>query len=279
MMRALIILIVVACGSDPKPAPAGDAGKVIELTGKVTATREAATRMLAVGNVVRADEVIETAPDSSVVIELLHNNARWSLEAGIKSRVDASVAWTLPKQDAARAVEHATSSAGRHADRQAADTQITADRDDAARNAIANSQNERDREAAQAKLQALQQEKSSMTERVAAAKAAAAKAERVKGVKISAECMNNPLAKGCDGPAPSPEEITVKAAIARYRDFATELCACTDAACSTKVGDAQFKWRADLDRKHPPKSAAAQAILAGSSDIAKRYDDCKAKWK
>jgi hypothetical protein len=36
-----------------------------------------------------------------------------------------------------------------------------------------------------------------MEQRIAEAKAAAARAERKKGVKISKECQDNPLAKGC----------------------------------------------------------------------------------
>ena len=37
-----------------------------------------------------------------------------------------------------------------------------------------------------------------MEARIAAAKAAAAHAERVKGVKISQKCLDNPLAAGCN---------------------------------------------------------------------------------
>jgi hypothetical protein len=36
-----------------------------------------------------------------------------------------------------------------------------------------------------------------MKARAAAARAAAEKAERLKGVRVSKECMENPLAKGC----------------------------------------------------------------------------------
>jgi hypothetical protein len=58
-------------------------------------------------------------------------------------------------------------------------------------------QNDADRAGAKAKLVALQKEKADMEARIAAAKAAAAKAERAKGVKVSKECQDNPLAKGC----------------------------------------------------------------------------------
>ncbi len=79
-MRSLILVVIVACGSSQPDIPAKtDAGKVVELAGKVTATRDAATRTLAVGNSVAPDDVIATAADASVVIELFHNHARWSL--------------------------------------------------------------------------------------------------------------------------------------------------------------------------------------------------------
>jgi DNA repair exonuclease SbcCD ATPase subunit len=52
--------------------------------------------------------------------------------------------------------------------------------------------------AAQQRLQELQREQAEMRQRVAEAKAAADKAQRAKGVHISQECLNNPLAKGCN---------------------------------------------------------------------------------
>lgn len=58
-------------------------------------------------------------------------------------------------------------------------------------------QNDADRAAAKGKLEALRREKAEMEARIAEAKAAAARAERKKGVKISKECQDNPLAKGC----------------------------------------------------------------------------------
>src|SRR5690349_13687202 len=94
---AIVLALATACNSAPD-APAmssqqrADAGKVIEVAGKVTATREGVTRTLAAGNSVTGDDVIATAAESSIVIELFHNNARWSLDGGISSRVDASVA-------------------------------------------------------------------------------------------------------------------------------------------------------------------------------------------
>jgi len=137
MRFVALCVVMLACGgkdADPSQpvaenaaATSESAGKVVELAGTVTATRAGATRTLAVGNPVHADDVIDTGGDGSVVIELFRNNARWSLEAGLTSRVDESVAWSLPMQEAAAPVDHATSAAGRHADRQAADTEVTAD--------------------------------------------------------------------------------------------------------------------------------------------------------
>ena len=72
------------------------------------------------------------------------------------------------------------------------DTKVTA-----AVTAVADAQNDADRAGAKAKLIALQREQAEMKQRAAAAKAAAERAERQKGVKISKECMDNPLAKGC----------------------------------------------------------------------------------
>lgn len=51
--------------------------------------------------------------------------------------------------------------------------------------------------AAQKHLAELNREKAEMNARLAAAKQAAEKAERAKGVHISKECQENPLAKGC----------------------------------------------------------------------------------
>jgi hypothetical protein len=67
----------------------------------------------------------------------------------------------------------------------------------AAVDAVVNAQNDADRAAAKARLDGLRTEKLDLEQRVAAAKAAAAKAERAQGVRVSPECMDNPLAKGC----------------------------------------------------------------------------------
>jgi hypothetical protein len=62
---------------------------------------------------------------------------------------------------------------------------------------VASAENEAQRNAAVARLQNLRAERQAIATRTADAKAAAERAERVKGVKISKECIDNPLAKGC----------------------------------------------------------------------------------
>src|SRR3569623_1883765 len=63
--------------------------------------------------------------------------------------------------------------------------------------AVATAQNDADRASARQKLANLLKEQAEMRQRAADAKAAAAKAERARGVHTSAECLANPLAKGC----------------------------------------------------------------------------------
>ena len=65
-------------------------------------------------------------------------------------------------------------------------------------NAVVAAQNDADRKRAAADLDKLQQQKRDMEQRIAAAKAAADKANRAKGLHISQECLDNPLAKGCN---------------------------------------------------------------------------------
>ena len=67
----------------------------------------------------------------------------------------------------------------------------------AAVDGVVAAQTDADRSAAKGKLEALRREKYEMEQRIAEAKAAAARAERKKGFKVSKECEANPLAKGC----------------------------------------------------------------------------------
>jgi colicin import membrane protein len=63
--------------------------------------------------------------------------------------------------------------------------------------AVDAAQNDADRASAKARLAQLQRDQAEMQARIAKAKAEAARAQRLKGAKISAECQANPLAKGC----------------------------------------------------------------------------------
>lgn len=131
MLRTLLVGILAmtaaaACSSkDDAPAaqPGVSAGKVVELTGTVTATRGDQVRSLATGGEISADDVIDTAADSRVVILVAHNNARWDLGPNKHGKVAESLAWTAPKQDRpAAAVIEESSTAGAHAEKAAATT-------------------------------------------------------------------------------------------------------------------------------------------------------------
>lgn len=63
--------------------------------------------------------------------------------------------------------------------------------------AVVGAQSQADRDAAKAKLEEMQKQKAELDARIAEAKAKAAGAERTKGIGISKECLENPLAKGC----------------------------------------------------------------------------------
>lgn len=115
-------------GSDSEQvAPGAVAGKVLEASGSVAATRNGASRALAAGGEVFADDVIDTT-NGSVLILLKHNNARWAVESGQRTRVDESLAWKLAKQEGpGKIVDHASAAAGREGERTAADNRATSD--------------------------------------------------------------------------------------------------------------------------------------------------------
>jgi hypothetical protein len=113
----------------PKVEPGAAAGKVLEVTGKVSV----AGRALGVGDTVKTDDTIETGADGSVVIEIAHNNARWELGPNRKVKPTESQAWTADRAAGpAKPVEQVTSAAGRPAERSAADTAESARSDRAA---------------------------------------------------------------------------------------------------------------------------------------------------
>jgi hypothetical protein len=133
MLRAVLLglltLSVVSCHKkdDAPAAQAGaPAGTVVEVTGAVTI----AGKPLAKGATVAGDDVVETGADGHVRIVLAHNNATWELGPNKHEKVSASLAWTLAKVDTpAKAVDQDTSSAGRPAERSAADTEASAKKD------------------------------------------------------------------------------------------------------------------------------------------------------
>ncbi len=134
MLRTLLVGILAvtaaaACsskGDAPAAQPGVSAGRVVELTGKVTATRGAEVRTLAAGGEISADDVIDTAADGRVVILVAHNNARWDLGPNKHGKVGESLAWTAAKQDRpATVVIEESSTAGAHAEKSAATTSTT----------------------------------------------------------------------------------------------------------------------------------------------------------
>jgi hypothetical protein len=146
MLRAVLVgvlaLAMPACSKSSdqavKTEPGAPAGKVIEVTGHVTADREVSAgthkvHPLAVGDTVSGDDTIETAEGSTVKIELAHNHVELAVGPSEKKRVDTSVAWSAPmKTTVAKAGEADTAAAGRPMERSAADGVATADmkRDD-----------------------------------------------------------------------------------------------------------------------------------------------------
>ncbi len=123
-------VVTGACGSKessgPAVVPGAAAGDVKEVTGTVTAQRgDEPARTLAVGDVVSGDDLIKTEANSSIVIELRHNGVRWSLAAQHAKRLGDSAAWKAPKRGEGGATGERSTAAGRHAEREAADTAAT----------------------------------------------------------------------------------------------------------------------------------------------------------
>lgn len=135
MLRALLLGVlsvtaIASCeGKDGGPAVQAGvaAGKVVELTGTVTATRGGETRTLTVGSEVSGDDEVATGADGAVAIVLAHNNATWQLTANKHGKLAESLAWGLAKVDTpAGAAIESTSAAGRHAGKEAATSNTTA---------------------------------------------------------------------------------------------------------------------------------------------------------
>lgn len=134
MLRAVLVgllaVTAIGCKSEDETAksqPGVAAGKVVELSGTVTLHRGSETKPLAKGDTVETDDIVETGAEGGVSIELAHNNATWQLGANKKVKVRESLAWNEAKKDkTATAVEQDSAAAGRHAERNAADTTVSA---------------------------------------------------------------------------------------------------------------------------------------------------------
>ena len=130
MVRSILVGLLVISGASgckgggsdtPAIEPGKTVGKVLEVTGKVTATRGTVTRDLDASSTVSGDDVISTSGDGRVTILLAHNNAKWDLGPNKREQVSTSMAWQLAKVDApAGKVDETTTAAGRHAERAAA---------------------------------------------------------------------------------------------------------------------------------------------------------------
>jgi hypothetical protein len=125
------LAIAPACGGSSASAqqvvagaPAGD---VTEISGDVHATRDGKTRAIAKGDVVSGDDVISTGGDGRVTIVLRHNHVPWVLGPNKEKKVADSAAWNAAAGASGEQVtdDHSTA-AGRHAERSATDTGVSA---------------------------------------------------------------------------------------------------------------------------------------------------------
>jgi hypothetical protein len=130
LMGVLAFSAASACkgkGDAPAVQPGVAVGKVVEASGDVSATRGADKRVLASGQDISGDDVIETGAGANVRIRFAHNNATWELGPNKKQLVSESLAWKAPKADTpAGEVNEATLAAGRHAERETVTTGTTA---------------------------------------------------------------------------------------------------------------------------------------------------------
>jgi hypothetical protein len=120
--------VVAACGKGGERRVEVIAGKpagvVREVAGTVTATRPGQpARALKVADAVSGDDVIETGAEGSVLIELDHNHVTFTLPAGKRQAVAASLAWNQPVATArVGTTDEHNAAAGRAIERSAVDT-------------------------------------------------------------------------------------------------------------------------------------------------------------
>lgn len=128
----LVLAAAAGCGGGhERPAAVATtgapAGTVVEVEGEVTASRAGQARPLAVGDRVHDDDVIATA-GGRVAIQLDKNHVVWRLGPRLTQQVAQSTAWSAPMASGdtvATTGEH-SAAAGRHAEREAADTSASA---------------------------------------------------------------------------------------------------------------------------------------------------------
>jgi hypothetical protein len=127
MLRPWVAIAVVACGHGESAPVSEHAGTVTEVAGKVTITHDNRARDARPQDVVEADDMIATGADGHVTIVLAKNDVSWQLGPGRHGRVSESVAWNLPQRDPnPKPSEQDTATAGRPAERSAANTEATA---------------------------------------------------------------------------------------------------------------------------------------------------------
>jgi colicin import membrane protein len=119
-----------------------------------------------------------------VTINKMHETATHDVQAQ-KARAEADQA----KKDSEEAADRV-----HKLEQQVADQQ---DKIDKAVSDVANAKNASDIAAAQSRLAQLQKEQADMKIAAAAARQAAEKANRAKGIHVSQKCLDNPLAPGC----------------------------------------------------------------------------------
>ena len=125
------LVAAVACGGKsgdraPVAVTGAEVGTVVEVDGEVTASRAGHARPLTVGQRIHDDDVIATG-GGRVAIQLDKNRVVWRLGPRLTQQVAQSSAWTAPmaRTDVAITDEH-SAAAGRHAEREAADTAASA---------------------------------------------------------------------------------------------------------------------------------------------------------
>ncbi|MBK7076837.1 MAG: hypothetical protein IPH44_31555 [Myxococcales bacterium] len=126
------LVAAVACGGKGADQAAvavtgAEVGTVVEVEGAVTASRAGQARPLAVGQRVHDDDVVATG-GGRVAIQLDKNHVVWRLGPRLTQQVAQSSAWSAPmaQADVVATTDEHSAAAGRHAEREAADTAASA---------------------------------------------------------------------------------------------------------------------------------------------------------